>query len=195
MDTRSRLKEAAHALFLEQGYGATTIAQIENDAGLAPRAGGFYRHFPSKEALLVAIAREDVIERTDEFELDALLPLGDTRAELMLIARTYLRANDRQRKYFDLIQETRKIPAIAEFVEGANAELFDWFKKWLGKKRGAAHLRGSALGAFGLVMFGGLGFFLTKRLEGVAFPGVTDETMIAQWADYWADVLDRPVRR
>ena len=47
VNTRDRLKEAALPLFAERGYAATSIAAIEAAAGLAPRAGAFYRHFPS----------------------------------------------------------------------------------------------------------------------------------------------------
>jgi AcrR family transcriptional regulator len=39
-------------LFGRQGYHATTIAQIEAAAGLSAGAGGLYRHFKSKRALL-----------------------------------------------------------------------------------------------------------------------------------------------
>jgi AcrR family transcriptional regulator len=39
-------------LFGRQGYHATTIAQIESAAGLSAGAGGLYRHFKSKRALL-----------------------------------------------------------------------------------------------------------------------------------------------
>lgn len=39
-------------LFGRQGYRATTIAQIEQAAGLSGGAGGLYRHFASKRALL-----------------------------------------------------------------------------------------------------------------------------------------------
>lgn len=41
-------------LFGEQGYSATSVAQIEAAAGLRPGAGGLYAHFRSKEALLRA---------------------------------------------------------------------------------------------------------------------------------------------
>lgn len=189
-DTRTRLKQAALALCLKRGYAGATIAEIEKMAGLAPRAGGFYRHFDSKEALIVAIAREDIIEREEELGFDAFLPLGDTRAELLLIARAYLRANERQRKYFNLIQEVRKIPALARFEETANAQMVDVLKKWVAQKPAAKQLRGAALGAFTLTVFGGLGFYLTKRLQGIKLPGVSDDAMIERWADYWAPALD-----
>ena len=51
-DTRGRIVTEAMRLFGEQGFHATRVAQIEAAAGLAPGAGGLYRHFPSKRALL-----------------------------------------------------------------------------------------------------------------------------------------------
>lgn len=51
---RERLLASAMRLFGERGYTATTVAQIESDAGLTPGAGGLYAHFPSKEAVLRA---------------------------------------------------------------------------------------------------------------------------------------------
>ena len=50
--TRARLLACAMRLFGEQGYPATTVAQIEQAAGLSPGSGGLYRHFRSKQDLL-----------------------------------------------------------------------------------------------------------------------------------------------
>ena len=50
--TRQRLVAEAMRLFGEQGYAATTVAEIEAAAGLSPGSGSLYRHFPSKQALL-----------------------------------------------------------------------------------------------------------------------------------------------
>lgn len=41
-------------LFGEQGYSATSVAQIEAAAGLSPGSGSLYKHFRSKEELLTA---------------------------------------------------------------------------------------------------------------------------------------------
>ena len=77
----------AMRLFAERGFRGTTVGDIEEAAGLAPRAGGLYKHFRSKEEVLEAgIERQvsgiDLIEPAL-----ATLPLGDPRAELMLIGR------------------------------------------------------------------------------------------------------------
>ena len=49
---RERLVVAAVDLFTEQGYDATTVAQIAERAGLTRST--FFRHFPDKRELLVA---------------------------------------------------------------------------------------------------------------------------------------------
>src|SRR6185295_14014181 len=52
LNTKDAIVTAAMDLFGRQGYHGTTIAQIEAAAGLSAGAGGLYRHFKSKRALL-----------------------------------------------------------------------------------------------------------------------------------------------
>src|SRR3954462_10304657 len=75
------------SLFAERGFRGTTVGDIEQAAGLAPRAGGLYKHFRSKEEVLEAgIGRH--VEEIELIEpMIELLPLGDQRAELMLVGR------------------------------------------------------------------------------------------------------------
>jgi len=49
-DARSRLENAARDLFAEQGYEATTVAEIAERAGLTKRT--FFRHFADKREVL-----------------------------------------------------------------------------------------------------------------------------------------------
>jgi AcrR family transcriptional regulator len=51
--TRSAILQAAHDLFVEQGYHGTSMRQVASRAGLA--LGGLYNHFPSKEAVFEAV--------------------------------------------------------------------------------------------------------------------------------------------
>ena len=50
LETRQGLLKAAQALFLEQGYRATTVEEITERADVSK--GTFFNYFPSKEALL-----------------------------------------------------------------------------------------------------------------------------------------------
>jgi AcrR family transcriptional regulator len=52
-DARSRVLDAAVELFAQHGYDGTSVSQVINRAGVAK--GGFYHHFPSKEALLYEV--------------------------------------------------------------------------------------------------------------------------------------------
>jgi AcrR family transcriptional regulator len=51
--TRSSILQAAHDLFVEQGYHGTSMRQVASRAGVA--LGGLYNHFPSKEAVFEAV--------------------------------------------------------------------------------------------------------------------------------------------
>jgi AcrR family transcriptional regulator len=77
--THQVIIESAYALFLEQGYAATSMRQIAERTGLA--LGGIYNHFSSKEAIF-----SDLIIAKHPFH--EILPLlqsapGDTVEEFV----------------------------------------------------------------------------------------------------------------
>ncbi|MEW5867849.1 MAG: TetR/AcrR family transcriptional regulator [Chloroflexota bacterium] len=51
--TREEIIQAAHHLFIQQGYHGTSMRQIAKKAGIA--LGGLYNHFDSKEAVFHAV--------------------------------------------------------------------------------------------------------------------------------------------
>jgi AcrR family transcriptional regulator len=91
--TRARLIRAALDLFTGQGYRATTTPEIAQRAGVAEAT--IYRHFPSKDALLVAACVEAqgfgrALVGLEESEHDP-----DTRAALGRIGRRLTEAAER----------------------------------------------------------------------------------------------------
>ena len=64
--TRIAIEDAAVKLFMEQGYHATSMRQIADEAGLA--LGGIYNHFSSKDEIFAAII-------VDQHPYKKLLPL------------------------------------------------------------------------------------------------------------------------
>ncbi len=56
--TRRRILDAAARLFKRHGYGGVGIDAIMSEAGLT--RGGFYAHFPSKEALFAEVVAQAV---------------------------------------------------------------------------------------------------------------------------------------
>lgn len=53
LETRLQLMEAALRLFSQRGYQATSVAEICSAAGASK--GAFYHHFPSKQAIFLAL--------------------------------------------------------------------------------------------------------------------------------------------
>ncbi len=58
--TRRRLVEAAATVFSEYGYSAARIADMVRMAGISH--GNFYRHFPGKDEILLAVLEEPLDE-------------------------------------------------------------------------------------------------------------------------------------
>jgi AcrR family transcriptional regulator len=85
--TRERIVTEAMRLFAERGFRGTTVGDIEEAAGLAPRAGGLYKHFRSKEDVLEAGIERHVSEIDVIGPALQSLPLDDPRAELRVIGR------------------------------------------------------------------------------------------------------------
>jgi AcrR family transcriptional regulator len=76
--------DAAVNLFAEQGYDATSVAQVIGRAGLTK--GGFYHHFASKDALLYEVYGDLLsgqLQRMDEI-LALRLPPSETLRALIV---------------------------------------------------------------------------------------------------------------
>lgn len=91
---RERILAEGMRLFGERGYAATSVAQIEEAAGLAPGSGSLYKHFKSKEELLsvgleqLLASRERTLAPLEERSADPATP--DTEAALEAAARAGL---------------------------------------------------------------------------------------------------------
>jgi AcrR family transcriptional regulator len=190
-DTRERIRDAGLKLFIEKGYRGTSIADIERAAGLAPRAGGFYRHFPSKEDLVVEIGEKSIIETREDLGFTGALPLGDTRAELVLIAKGYAKAAARQAPLANLIAEVQRLEKVRALEDRVSKDLFEALTGWLADKPIARGKDRTRLVALLITIFGGWIFYLTKRGSPVT-PELTDQRMIEEWAGTWARILDGP---
>ena len=191
VNTRERIKAAALPLFAERGFAGTSIAAIESAAGLAPRAGAFYRHFESKEALFEELAAERITETPDEFDFEGLRAFGDTRAELVALARRFEVAAERQKPYLRLIEEARLTAAGRTFEQRANEAMLDSLMGWVGGKPAARGLDPAGLAALTIEIFGSWLFYLSKRQQGIELAVLDREALLEDWAGRWACLLDR----
>ena len=72
--TRQRLRTAAHRLFLQQGYMATSVDAILAEAGISSKET-LYRHYANKEALFVDVLSHLTMEQPGFSEKLATLPM------------------------------------------------------------------------------------------------------------------------
>ena len=119
-NTRDRIVSEAMRLFAERGFRGTTVGEIEQAAGLAPRAGGLYKHFRSKEEVLEAGIERHVGEMELMEPALELLPLGDPRAELMLVGRWALQQLANEMPLMKVVQkEGDRFPELAARVNAS----------------------------------------------------------------------------
>ncbi len=113
-ETRSRILQGASSRFTQRGYDATSVADICTTAGVSK--GAFYHHFPSKQAVFVALL-ERWLEALDATVRDSGGP-GET-------------APERLRRLAGLIDEvselgTGRIPMFLEFWRQAAKDPAIW---------------------------------------------------------------------
>lgn len=191
VNTRDRILQAALELFTDQGYQKTSIARIETEAGLVPRAGAFYRHFDSKQALLMEVARTYVSETPEDFGLDKLVDFGDTRSELVAIALRYEEAMIRQKPFARLIEEVRLLDFGSNLQDELNADMMAALEKWMRSKPAAQDLSRKKIAALVISVVGGWLFYLSMVQQGATVERLRD-TLLDEWATRWASVLDAP---
>lgn len=191
-DTRERLIQAALRLFGEQGFAATTVAQLEEAAGMSPGAGGLYSHFRSKDAVLRA-ALESVLTPADELMAHMTGPGGSAATlsangaalpiatQLEEIARAGLARLRHDRDYNRiLVRDLRVVPELLEM--SAERELRPVHDRL------AAFLSQPGIGvppdvdatALAAVLIGAMShFWLMSDIFGAHPAGVTEENYIA----------------
>lgn len=180
---RSRIIEAADQLFYEQGFEATSFADIALDAGLS--RGNFYYHFKSKDEILAAvIARR--MDRTRAM-LAAWEGESDEPADRLLAFTNILIANRAKIMAYGcpvgtLCAELAKLQHDA--LHSATA-IFTLFRNWLARQF-AALGHGEAADA--------LAMHLLMLSQGVASLATAfrDEAFMAREVDAIAAWLAHP---
>jgi AcrR family transcriptional regulator len=191
--TRERILDNALSLFAEQGYEATSIGEIETAAGLAPRSGALYKHFPSKRALIDAAlaerfgAMDEIVERLE------LMPDGDLRAELDFAGRLALGELERERDLCRLVmKEGDRFPELARaFHAGVVERGHAMARAWIGARAAQLGLPDADLDAIAQVMTDALvGYVLQQNMFGPDAVAVERERVLAAWVSLGLAYLD-----
>ena len=119
-DRPDEVLDAALALFVEQGYAHTSVAQIARDAGISK--GAVYLYFPSKQAILEGLVRRAVTPVADRALAQASLARGDLRTTLTAALTAIVSALSDPKLYAIpkiVIREAVVAPEIAEMYRNA----------------------------------------------------------------------------
>ncbi|WP_298759342.1 TetR/AcrR family transcriptional regulator [uncultured Nocardioides sp.] len=137
-DTTARLREAAYALFEQQGYAATTVDQIAARAGVGRST--FFRAFGSKEDVIfpdheALVAR--VAARLETLGSDpGSAPIGATEAARIVLEH-YLAEGDLARARYRL---TASVPTLRDrevsSTTGYRRLFRDALRTWTGEEPG-----------------------------------------------------------
>lgn len=194
--TRDLLITEAMRLFGKQGYGPTTIAEIEAASGLSPGAGGLYRHFRSKRELLAKGVRrqieagKELVAFIDDPGAIAALPL---RERLAVIARAGLRRLEQERDLNRLlVRDLASFPDLLEQTrDGEIRRVHRVVEKWLMEQTGR-EMSDRDWSALSTVMIGTIShYWLLRDVFGEHPSGVDEERYIAAIAEMAVHLFDK----
>ncbi len=190
--TRDRLLDSAQELFAHEGFDGTSVGEIEEHAGLTKRGGALYKHFPSKEAVLAAVIDRHAGSVAAARDVGALLPLGDLRAELTLVARFTLAELDQEEEIHRILDRAGdRIPdarerMLTEVLEPAYRDLSELLQRWVNNE--------SALedpDAVVMLLVGGLVNLRRNRWTFGRVPlDVEDDRAIVAWVETALGVIE-----
>jgi AcrR family transcriptional regulator len=183
--TKQRLLDAGVRLFAEKGFRETTVGEVEAAAGLEPRRGALYRHFPSKEALLEA-ALERHLQSLDDAEITVdQLPVGDVRAEALMFGQWLIAELDRERAIVRILEQDGD--RLVELRDGFRRSLVDagyvaaaaMARRWVGTRAAAADVETATV-----VLMGALVNYRRSTWTFGATPlGIDEDRFLSSWAD------------
>jgi AcrR family transcriptional regulator len=173
-------------LFGRQGYHATTVAQIESASGLSAGAGGLYRHFRSKRAVL-----EEALRRQAEQGRPLLAYLEEPdglaglprRERFLAVARAGLRRLAEERDLNRLLlRDLATFPDLLETVRAQEVgRVHEALTAWLRREDGGGDRDHAAHAA---VLIAAVSHYWTLTdVFGGTHPHVGEERFLAALAD------------
>lgn len=191
LSTRDRLMRSAMKVIARDGYADATVAEIEREAGLSPGAGGMYRHFASKEALLVAAVEAYRQEIEQWRKIVAEMSFSSTAEAFDRIPQALAGFGaSQQTAIMAIALEGLRFPELARReVEAAYDDGYALFAEGLRKVAGPvgdeADIEASAI-----QLLAGLVQFVTQTLAfGRPPAGVTLDRYLISWLRNWRLVV------
>ncbi|MGQ0583988.1 MAG: TetR/AcrR family transcriptional regulator [Reyranella sp.] len=179
--TREQIVEAADRLFYEQGFEATSFADIASAVSLS--RGNFYYHFKTKDEILdavIALRLANIRKMLDAWEAEGGAPADRVRRFIHILIANRSKIMRHGCPVGTLCNELAKLDHGAQRKAG---KLFILFRDWLTRQFAALGRKGDA---------DELAMHLLARSQGVATLATAfrDETFIRREVDDMCMWLD-----
>ena len=173
---RRQILDAAGRCFVRNGFHATSMQDVLQEAGLS--AGAVYRYFPSKSAIVTAIAEEtvgDVIQVIDEVTgAEPVPPVEETMARVLDAVDAHTGPQGNARIAMQVWAEALREPALADLVQVTYRRIRSKFVELAREAQAAGRIHADADPEHvGTVLFGMVpGYVLQRLLVGGVDPAV-----------------------
>jgi AcrR family transcriptional regulator len=173
---RRQILDAASRCFVRNGFHATSMQDVLKEAGLS--AGAVYRYFPSKAAIVAAIAEEtvgDVIQVIDDIAgAEPVPPVEETMVRVLDAVDAHTGPQGNARIAMQVWAEALREPALADLVQVTYARIRSRFVELAKRAQEAGRIPADADPEHaGTVLFGMVpGYILQRLLVGGVDPGV-----------------------
>lgn len=131
-NSRRLLIEAAAKCFARNGFHKTGIVEIANEAGMS--AGNLYRHFPNKDAFIIALVEEEQRHALEKMEFNQIEkdPIG----QILEITSNYI-SNPvypmDQRLWLEILAEASRNEGVRDVLNISDEIMRTSFKKLLSR--------------------------------------------------------------
>ncbi|MGH9187290.1 MAG: TetR/AcrR family transcriptional regulator [Acidimicrobiales bacterium] len=190
--TRDRLLAAGIRLFAERGFRETTVGDIEAAAGLQPRRGALYHHFPTKQALLeAAVSTHVAMVEAGLRQMDAL-PGADLRTAALLMGRWFLAELDAERYLCRILeQDGERLPEIRDLIRERIIDAGHRRVEQLLRRRSGRSRPGVDTAALAALIVGPLA---NQRRVAWTYGGpplgIDDERLLATWSNIVTTLIE-----
>ncbi len=138
--TRSRLLDAATAVFLQHGFAAASMDMVRQEAGVSN--GSLYHHFPTKALLADALYAHTL----RDFHAALLGPItgrATAQSGVKGLIRAYIAWVEQHPDRARLLHELRRTGDMTAGAEmgAANADAFGTLAQWIDTKVAAGEMR------------------------------------------------------
>lgn len=131
-ETRQRILDGAQAVFAQAGYDAASVSAICREAGVSK--GAFYHHFPSKQALFVALLNRWLDELDSQFR-NVTAQAGTVSLGLQRLAEQMQSvledASGQLALFLEFVEQARRDSEIWSAVVAPYRRYREWFAEMI----------------------------------------------------------------